>query len=130
MVKARCYNHRDTRVAPATCAICNRIAVERRIAKRTVDVLLDAGFLLNVNNGGNKDELPTPSNKRAAVLNTMFATDDEYLTVYKADSPSVRSGWVRFVYGNDGWDSMSDYTVNLEDTLKPVNVYIDTLEGR
>jgi hypothetical protein len=29
--------------------------------------------------------------------------------------------------GNNGWDVISDYTVNLEKVLKPINEYADSL---
>ena len=53
-------------------------------------------------------------------------TDDDYLFVYKAGQ-SERFGWVRFVYGNDGYDVISDYTINLEKTLKGVNVFAERM---
>jgi len=30
-------------------------------------------------------------------------------------------------YGNDGWDVISDYTTNLEDTLAPLNKWCQEL---
>jgi hypothetical protein len=36
---------------------------------------------------------------------------------------------VRFVYGNDGYDVINDYTVDLEDVLKSVNEYADRMGG-
>jgi hypothetical protein len=40
-----------------------------------------------------------------------------------------RLGWMRFIYGNDGWDVLADYTVNLEPLMPAVNELTDKLEA-
>lgn len=87
-----------------------RQRVERTIARRVVLDALRLGYTLSVNNGGDDDEIP-PTTEAKAVLAAMFATDDEYLKLHK-DGRYV--GWVRFIYGNDGWDVVNDYTCNLD----------------
>jgi hypothetical protein len=53
--------------------------------------------------------------------------DDEHLGVFQAaDATGVERvcrpfAWVRFVYGNDGYDVISDYTTSLEAVLAPIN---------
>lgn len=91
-----------------------RQKVERRIVRRLIFDALKAGFSFNVNNGGDTNELPAPTNKAKDVLATMFATDSEHLLLYK-DGKSF--GWVFLVYGNDGWDVVSDYSINLEPVM-------------
>lgn len=44
------------------------------------------------------------------------------------DTTGKRIGWVRMIYGNDGWDVMADYTTNLEDVLTDANKLADKLE--
>jgi hypothetical protein len=97
-----------------------------------------AGYRLAVDNG---EDAPVITSYDAAlgmqpstdaVLAVMFATDDEYLLAYKIenalDPNDLRDdAWIRFVYGNDGYNVISDYSVNLEAVLKPVNDYADTL---
>jgi len=92
-----------------------RQRIERSIARR---VILDgkaAGFKFNIDNGGDSLELPKSTDKVKLLLDTMFATDDETLFFYKDDK---LFGWVYFIYGNDGYDVVSDYTCNLEDVMK------------
>lgn len=129
-----CDTHsRAKRTTPARCChVCQRMVVEQEIAAMTVDALLAAGYLLNVRNGGDTPELSAPTTDRQAVLDIMFATDDEFLVTFKPgrdltidDRPD---GWVRFVYGNDGYDLISDYTTNLEAVLAPVNAFTHTLD--
>lgn len=89
-----------------------RQEVERKIASAAVKAILANGYKISVDNGGDDFEI-TRSEDEKAVLAAMFAADDDRLYVYELDK--VRPlGWVYFVYGNDGYDVISDYTVNLE----------------
>lgn len=87
-----------------------RQKVEREICTTVVDALLAAGFTISINNGDDADELSNATDK-AKIVASMFLTDDEYLMAIRNDKVF---GWVRFIYGNDGPDVMSDYTTNLE----------------
>lgn len=105
-------------------AVAKRIRIETRIAKSAIAELLSAGYTLGVYDG--EETTIKQSTDKQAVLDALQTTDDDYLLVYKAGE-SKRCGWVRFVYGNDGWDVISDYTVNLEDALTETNKLADTL---
>jgi hypothetical protein len=93
--------------------------VEKKIYTKVIDVLLGAGFGLSVDNGDNSSgsdsdyeyEIKNSTN-REDILKAMYLCDEDRLFVHNlSDAPF---GWVYFVYGNDGWDVISDYTVNLE----------------
>lgn len=90
--------------------------VERQIARRFIMDAKAAGYTMNVDNGGDEFELPEPTNNVKLLLDTMFATDDErlYLFLPGKERPV---GWVWFVYGNSGWDVISDYTTNLQHVM-------------
>ena len=91
-----------------------RQEVERKIATAAVKALLKAGYAISIDNGGDEYELAHSTSEKAIVKN-MFQTDDEHLYVELANCKKNGAiGWVYFVYGNDGWDVISDYTVNLE----------------
>ncbi len=110
----RCNDHQSRETLPPLCPICQRISVECQILEKTVDALLTAGFALNVNNGGDAPELLVPTTNRKKLLAYTRATDEDLLIVYRSGE---RVGWVRFIYGNTGWDVISDYTTNLDDVL-------------
>lgn len=104
-----------------------RQRVERLIARRVVSDLIAAGFLLNVDNGGDGPdgfELPAPSGKLTEVMGMMFATDEERLFTFRGGAPRP-FGWVYFVYGNSGYDVVSDYTTNLEPHMKKASELAD-----
>jgi hypothetical protein len=90
-----------------------RMATERSIATAVVKALLAAGFAIEVDNGGDEPEVAKTTDKKA-ILKGLFLCDDERLYVYNNERAI---GWVYFVYGNDGWDVINDYTVNLQQWL-------------
>ena len=124
---SRCYEHRNHwYTLPADCSTCQRINVERTIVVMTVEALLKAGYMLNVNNGGDEDELPQRTNHPQTLLAAMMETDEERLHIYSAGGWGV--GEIDFVYGNDGYDVISNYTTNIESILNPVMDWINVWE--
>jgi len=91
--------------------------MEQTIARAFVKSALALGYVININNGGDDDEIELSSNEEQ-ILEAMFATDDEYLHLTKEGSDK-RTRWCRFVYGNDGYDVICDYTTNLEEDVMP-----------
>jgi hypothetical protein len=116
---ARCYEHRDRDTLPSLCHTCQRIAVERDIVTRAIDALVLAGYQVRESEDG------AFTDTRSVLLNLLFDLDDAFVIANHKESG--KSGWVRFVFGNDGYDVISDYTISLESVLAPVNAYADTL---
>jgi hypothetical protein len=103
-----------------------RIRIEQKIARYTIRILLRAGFVLSVYDG--EEITVSLSSDAAAICNAMSTTDEDYLFVYKPGE-EVRFGWVRFVYGNDGYDVICDYTTNLDAQMDDVNKYAEKFGG-
>lgn len=94
--------------------------MEERVAAMVIETASAAGYELRVMDG---EEIVTPRTAdKETLMKAMFSTDEDYLFFYK---PGVkeRCGWVRFIYGNDGYDVINDYTTNLEEVLAPVNAF-------
>ena len=102
---------------------------ELKIMRKVIADGLKLGYRMNVDNGGDEEELPKPSDDIAAIIGAMRQTDDENLIFYK---DGKRSGWVRFIYsnGNGGLDVICDYTVKLEPVMKEVNTMVDEMSAR
>jgi hypothetical protein len=99
----------------ASASVRPRIMVERAIARAVVDAALASDY---GENGGDADDYV--GNDRKKILGAMFATDDEKLNIYRGEyAGKVYAGFVHFVYGNDGWDVISNYSLKLEGILKP-----------
>ncbi len=104
-----------------------RQMIERRIAEEVITQALAAGFLISVEDG---EEITLKKSRgKAKILEAMFTTDEDRLYFTKPGQKEGDSGWVYFVYGNDGWDVINDYTTNLEEMMKPVNALIDKIEN-
>jgi hypothetical protein len=90
-----------------------RQIVEREISTAVVDALLNEGFALSVDYGDGESAV---FSSKALILKAMFQGDEDRLYVYRSPvgSGDKPVAWVYLVYGNDGWDVISDYTVNLE----------------
>lgn len=92
-----------------------RQEVERKIATAFVTSAIKDGYTINVDYGDGPSKILTSVK---AVLAAMFQGDDDALTLFK-HGKSV--SWIHFVYGNDGWDVISDYSVNLEPIMSEAN---------
>jgi len=104
-------------------SVTRRQKIENRIASRAVSALLAAGYWLAVCQG-DEDEQPATTLKRE-IMRDLGECDEDRLIVYNADL--TRIGWVHLVYGNAGWDVISDYTTNLEPQLIPASEYAENL---
>jgi hypothetical protein len=126
--KARCDTHHESKALPALCATCQRINVERKIVLRTIDTLLKAGYYLRTDE--HDDPRPAqPTNDRAAIVHEIMEVDDEFLAVFESSTDDLPFAWVRFVYGNDGYDVICDYTTNLDPVLVPVLAFAEAFES-
>jgi len=113
-----------------------RQKIERRVVSQLVTDLLDAGFVLSVCQGDNRDEPRAPTTDKKKIMLQLGECDEDRIFCYKADNtPSVGTsdrtqavdGWVYLVYGNDGWDVISDYTGNLEKHMTKTNALVERL---
>lgn len=87
--------------------------IEAKIVRKVVRALKAAGTpVISVWDG--EDSTPVKTEKE--ILRLVFNLDSAHL--YTAN------GWVFLVNGEE-WDMLNDYTVNLEDALKPVNDWIN-----
>jgi len=109
-----------------TMTVQQRQEIERRIIQRIVRDALDGGFQITVDDGGEAPSVRR-STDEAAVIAAVMLTDQDFLYVNKPGEPL--QGWVRLVYGNDGWDVVNDYTTNLEPLLAGATAEADHLES-
>jgi hypothetical protein len=113
-------NPNYTTLAPS---VKRRVAVEQKIARYAVKHLIEAGFALSVFDG--EEVTVKRSTDVVAICNAMATTDEDYLWVHRAGEKQ-RCGWLFFVYGNDGYDVISDYTTNLDPQMESINKYSES----
>ena len=120
LVNGLCGGHKVPRALKLTGtsgAVKARQRIEQTIALTAAQALLDAGYSLGVNDG--EETTIHHSRDLDAIQAALFTTDEDWLLVYE-DPKGIGSKsdwWVHFVYGNDGWDVISDYCVALDDVL-------------
>lgn len=95
-------------------AVQARISLEKKIVRSLVNELIDGGFVLSLDNGGDSLEIENCADAVRFLKETQ-ATDEETIFARKGDV----STWASLVYGNDGYDVISDSGVSL-DALTPV----------
>ncbi len=102
-----------------------RRKIERAIAERFIRDALAAGYRVAVDNG---EEEFRPYAQADPVLKEMFTVDEEHLRLYKPITNGIGeafAGSVYFVYGNDGWDVICDYSPNLTEVLAGASALAD-----
>lgn len=116
MIAQTCTDHRAILAGRSSCPVCRRLSFERRIAARAVDGLLAAGYALTVDDGDGETRPAEPTRDRAAILRELGETDDDRVICYTDRDTARRLVW--FVYGNDGYDVICDYSSSLEPALR------------
>ena len=102
---------------------------EQQTARKTVETLLAAGYSLSVFDG---EEITVKRSLDAeSILGAMGTTDEDWLKVYplaEGNPKPAPIGWVRFVWGNEDWVAIADYTTNLETVLQLVFSWVEEQE--
>lgn len=108
-----------------TPKVARRQKIEKAICRRFILDALKAGYNVSVYDG--QEIVAAHATTAKACLDVMFTVDEEQLIVYDADNKRV--GWVALIYGNDGWDVITDYHTRLEPLMKGAealsNKYMD-----
>jgi hypothetical protein len=102
-----------------------RIAIEKAVVRAFVKSALNEGCEISVYDG--MDYPLKRSTDEAAIMKAIMSTDEDHLFVWKG---GVKIGFVSLVYGNDGWDVICDYSVNLEPLMADCRAVSDKHEGR
>ena len=103
---------------PKPFSVHVRQEVESLIAQGVIAAVLAEGLAITVNDGD--ENVLEHSRDADAVLAAMFSTDEDRLYVSSGPESGISHGWILFIYGNDGFDVVSDYTTNLESILAPI----------
>lgn len=114
---------------PIAADIKARIVVERAVVRRAITDILAAGYLVRLHDGESWATGLEPNIDR--VMAELCACDEERLYVWKPRQGDEQDGKyigsIYLVYGNEGWDVLADYSVNLEPLLAGANEFAETL---
>lgn len=95
-----------------------RAYIELQIVNAFIAAAAEAGYELKIGEMDEVDMAEYANDFRTA----LFDLDDAHVNVFDGEK---RAGWVYFVFGNDGYDCISDYSTKLEEFLKPVMAVAD-----
>lgn len=84
-----------------------RIELERQMAGALVDACLARDLMISVYEG--EDWAIIRSTDKDAIMAAMFSTDEDQL-VLRRKVDAVKVGWFQLVYGNSGYDVISNST--------------------
>lgn len=101
--------------------------MENEIIRVVVDSALAEGFCLSVWDGG--EMAVRRSTNADEIIAALKATDADTLHYYRMDAMQrpVHWGVVVLIYGNCGWDVISDNSIKLEPYLKAASELADQL---
>ncbi|PWJ81528.1 hypothetical protein C7441_11060 [Pseudaminobacter salicylatoxidans] len=111
-------------------ALAKRIGAERRLCRALVGACIERGYAVSVNDG--EEWVVKRSTDKAQIMAALFSTDEDQIVI--RDKDGTRAGWFQLIYGNDGWDVVSDFSANpvceaiWEEVLRPLSEKIE--EGR
>lgn len=111
-------------------AVRVRGLIEMACVRRLVDEALKAAeTAITVDDGGDYGEYPLACSRDVeAILEAVFAVDESRIYIHDArhKSPINSFGWIDIIGGN-GPDLFADYSTNIEEIMKPVNDYAESL---
>jgi hypothetical protein len=107
--------------------ISTRIEIERAIVKRIVRSALLSGYSVTVHDG---DSISLVRSRSLSAVMAAVMTTDEDTLIFRDKETQARIGQVSLVYGNCGWDVISDCTDSkaMELLLADAVRYAETVE--
>jgi hypothetical protein len=103
-----------------------RQMIEKGIAKRVVRAAIAAGYTVSLWDGG--DWTVKRSRKLSEVVGAMFTVDEERLDIRNSEGGLIGNVW--FVYGNDDFYAINDFTATqtMEKLLSDATTYAEHAE--
>ena len=104
-----------------------RIVMERAVVRAAAAQLIADGWLVRVYYGDSQHGEAGWTRDLRALMDDTGACDEEQLYAKRPKDGGWEQGCVYLVYGNDGWDVLADYTVNLGPSMQPANELSDQI---
>jgi len=108
-------------------SVARRIRVEQKIVRKLIDIVLAKGYNISVNDG--EEWVLKQSRDKTTICNAMMTTDEDVWQVRTTSGDLAGKVW--FVYGNDGYDVVADYTAipAMEEIMAELKIYVGKLEA-
>jgi hypothetical protein len=109
-------------LARHSASVRGRALIELQVVDAIIKAAVVIGYRLGVEGEGGEEVDTSDASTLKALL---FNLDDAVVLVFNSPGAEEPFGWIRLVFGNDGWDLVSDYSTNLEEFLAPVQAVAD-----
>lgn len=104
-----------------------RAELEHKIVASVVRAVLARGYSIEVTADGESELVQSATRDENKIYDALFACDDAKLFLCASDDADkigpewakTYTGYVYFVYGNSGYDVISDYTLNVQNLRHP-----------
>lgn len=94
-------------------AVRARARIEVRVVRNLLQCLENSGFEICEEEDGKKHSMDD-------MMTLLFNLDEANIVVLSGlGQVLLRHGWIKLVFGNDGYDVISDYSINLEEYIQP-----------
>lgn len=100
---------------------------ENQIIRAALESLVAAGHRVAVWNG--EDWSAGPSRDVEMLLGSLRATDVDVLHLMHDQEREPSGSWVLLVYGNEPFEVMADWTLDLDELLKPAVELAERIEA-
>lgn len=107
-----------------------RARIEALVCLRLLTDLMAAGYWVSIDDGeettlvnAHEEIMANPCD----AMRLLFNLDEATLRVRKHGS---KSSFVYLVFGNDGWDTISDYGVSLDHIIEPIYEWLDAAQEK
>lgn len=97
-----------------------RHALEAKILLKVIEKAIAAGYAITLNDG--EVDVLVHNRSTSELMDAAMSSDEDVITLF--DGPR-HLGWILFVYGNGGWDVISDHSGLLQDFLAPIAAWCD-----
>ena len=97
---------------------------ENQIIEVAVENFVKSGHLVSVHNG--EDLSCPPTDDVARILGSLRATDSDQLLLHRDGRQT--SSYLLLVYGNEPYEVMADWTLDVEDMVAPAARLAEELE--
>lgn len=102
--------------------------IEKRIFEHCVKELLESPRMFSLHLSDGEEIVVEDSRDAKEIVEAAFSTDGDDLYVTYTSEGKKGRGYIRFIYGNSGWDVINDYSVWLEPHIEETLALAESLE--
>lgn len=93
-----------------------RIRIEQKVIRKLIDIVLEREYVISVYDG--EEWVLHRSASKKAICAAMMSTDEDMWRIGKPSGDRIGKVW--FIYGNEGYDVVHDYSYTVDCNGKSV----------